>query len=91
MKKPRTKYELRCVCRYHPLLGMWGMDTDGKPYVHIRVFKGGRLYTEVFTKHTIEITCRDCFRVQKIIIRSNDALLDKQAKPRTIVADDPQS
>ena len=54
---------------------MWGLDYDNRPYVNIRVFKGGRLYAEVFSRHTIQITCRDCYRRHNIIIRDQTANL----------------
>lgn len=66
-KKPRTKNELRCQCRYHPLLGIYGLDNGGIGYLHIMVYKKGRLYGEiVHRKGTVEIRCRECYRWTKI-------------------------
>lgn len=83
----RTKNKLNCTCRHKPLLAMWGKDTDGKPYVHVKVFKGGRLYAEVFSKHTIQITCRDCFRKLNIIIRPDRAELTRLQESEIIAPD----
>ena len=87
VRQERTKNKLNCTCRHHPLLAMWGLDTDGRPYVHVKVFKGGRLYAEVFSKHTLQITCRDCFRKLNIIIRQGRAELTRLQESEIIAAD----
>lgn len=66
-KKPKTKNELRCQCRYRPLLGIYGLDYSGAGYLHIMIYKKGRLYGEVVQrKGTVEIRCRECYRWTKI-------------------------
>jgi hypothetical protein len=65
----RSKYELRCICRYQPLLAVYGTDS-GKLYVHVKIYKGNRLYGElVVTDGRVSIHCRDCARWHKITIR----------------------
>lgn len=65
----RTKHEFHCDCTHKPLLAMYGLESNNRPYVHVRVYKGNRLYAEIYTNHTVVLTCRDCFRRHRIIMR----------------------
>lgn len=77
--------ELRCFCRHHPLLGIAGRSDDGKGYVHIKVFKGSRLYTEVVVvSGTAVIRCRECFRWHRFQIVSADVIQSDSELPSTI-------
>lgn len=63
----RTKNELRCICSRRPLLAYYGREENGEPYLHQKVFKQRRLYSEsIFTRGTASIKCRECFRWTKI-------------------------
>lgn len=62
-RQKRSRHELRCVCTHRPLLGIYGINEQGKGYIHVRVYKGGRVYGEV--EHVGGITkllCRECQR-----------------------------
>jgi hypothetical protein len=53
--------ELRCECSRRPLLALYGRGRDGKPFIHMKVFKGRRLYAEaVFTEGVVRLHCREC-------------------------------
>lgn len=59
----RTKHDLRCICSRRPLLAYFGRDESGNPYLHQKVYKQRRLYSEsIFTGGTASIKCRECFR-----------------------------
>lgn len=65
-----TEHDLRCFCGRSPLLAIFGMDDKGALFVHVRVFKGKRLYHEsVVTGGLIKLRCRECLRWHRVIIR----------------------
>lgn len=79
-----TKNVIRCFCSRKPLLAMYGLDEKGQIYVHIKAYKGRRIFVEVlFTKGEIEMRCRDCFRWYRLVIKDN--------KPKLIEATEPDS
>lgn len=54
--------ELRCFCTRRPLLGVIGQDAVGT-YLHIKVYKQGRIYGEVVAyAGPVKILCRECLR-----------------------------
>jgi hypothetical protein len=79
-------HDLRCVCARRPLLARYGRATDGSLFVHIKVFKQSRLYTEaIFTDGTVRIHCRECLRWNKIIIRQPSSVrMRAEALPDSI-------
>lgn len=72
--------EVRCHCAHHPLLAKCGRDDRGEPWVHVKVWKGKRLYTElVATAGVVRIKCRDCMRWQTInIVRGAPVLREEK-------------
>lgn len=67
-RRSRTKHELRCFCAPKPLLAMYGVDESGRLYVHIRIYKQGKIYGEVYhTGGVVEIRCRNCFRWNRVV------------------------
>lgn len=63
--------EIHCYCRHRPLLGIYGIDQEGHLYVHVKVYKGGKIYAEVITKGdgaTSQIRCRECERWFSVVI-----------------------
>lgn len=56
--------EVRCFCSRRPLLAVAGRDTKtGHGFVHIKSWKGGRLYVEaIVTQGVAHIRCRECLR-----------------------------
>jgi hypothetical protein len=78
-----SKHELRCFCSRQPLLGVYGLDRDGDPYIHIKIYKQQRIYGEwVFKAGLIKIKCRECFRWYNIQIhRGKSPELTESEKP----------
>lgn len=72
---------MRCSCRENPLLAMCGVDRDGEPWVHVKVWKGQRLYAEVIaTSGVVRLRCRNCLRWHKVkIVRGAPALEEIRA------------
>lgn len=69
MPNLRAGLEVRCYCRARPLLAKCGRDPDGEPWVHVKVWKGKRLYTEIIaTAGIVRIRCRECMKWQIIRI-----------------------
>ncbi len=68
-----AKGEIRCFCSRSPLLGIYAIDRDSRPFVHIKVWKQGRLYAEIVVKDEAELSlkCRECFRWYRIFIKPN--------------------
>ena len=74
-----NKGEIRCFCGRTPLLAMYGVGADGKPYIHMRVYKQSRIYGEMFVSADAEvrIRCRECLRLQRIRIISGRPRLEE--------------
>jgi len=71
--------EVRCHCRLRPLLAKCGLDDDGEPFVHVKVWKGKRLYTEVLaTGGDVKIRCRECLRWQTIRVVRGAPILQEE-------------
>jgi hypothetical protein len=67
MNKGRGR-QLRCFCAHKPLLGIYGVDSRGKLYVHIKVYKADRIFGEVIVTGDVKIRCRDCYRWHTVVI-----------------------
>lgn len=81
-RRERSKYELRCFCRGEPLLGVYGTDTTGELYVHIKVYKQGRVYGEsMHFAGRVLIRCRNCLRWNKVTITQRTAKLEVTDPP----------
>lgn len=74
-RRRRSRYDLRCTCGRHPLLAVYGVDTEGKLYVHVRIWKQKRVYGEMMvTGGTVRLLCRECLRWNTVVIKqSGDA------------------
>ena len=65
--RSRTKNELRCFCRGTPLLAMYGLNEKGELYVHVKIYKQGRVYGETYhTSGIVHIRCRNCLRWNRV-------------------------
>lgn len=87
MRRERSKNELRCFCSRSPLLAVYGIDQDGRLYVHIKVFKQGRIYGEsVCYGGDVKIRCRECLRWHVIVFvgPQKTAHLKEAATPEEI-------
>lgn len=80
-----TKNELRCFCSRAPLLAMYGLNEQGRTYVHIKVYKQRRIYGEsIHYGGEVRIKCRECLRWNVILFVSPDkdqAVLRESATP----------
>lgn len=77
--------ELRCSCSRRPLLAFCGSDPlTGEPWVHIKVFKGQRIYGEVVCNSGIvKLRCRECGRWQRVkIVRGAPRLRETTEPPQ---------
>lgn len=72
--------DVRCYCVHRPLLAKCGRDEDGEPWIHVKVWKGKRLYTEIVaTSGTVRIRCRECLRWYKVkIVRGAPTLQEEK-------------
>lgn len=71
----RTKHELRCFCRGEPLLATYGVDRERRLYVHIKVYKQGKVYGEIIaTGGPLSIRCRNCLRWHKVMFRASGSV-----------------
>lgn len=68
--RKRTSNELRCFCARQPLLALYGLNEKGELYIHLKVYKGSRLYAEaILAKGDISLRCRECLRWHRVIMR----------------------
>lgn len=81
----RHEKELRCFCKQLPLLATYGVDSRGKLFVHIKVYKGSRIYHEsVIMEGVVKIRCRNCLRWHRVNIVGNEAELTRTQVPETL-------
>jgi hypothetical protein len=67
--------DLRCFCHNRPRLATFGIDESGEPYIHVKVYKGGKVYGEIVVtgpSAIVRLRCRACFRWHRVNIRSNN-------------------
>ena len=76
---------LRCsFCSTSPLLAMFGVDSKtGEPWVHIKSWKGDRLYVEaVIVSGVVRLRCRICSRWNRVkIVRGAPSLQENPDHP----------
>lgn len=81
---PRREKELRCFCRGEPLLATYGVDSRGKLFVHVKIYKQNRIYGEIiFEGGEVKIRCRNCLRWHRVIFHSKEAVLLEDEAPDT--------
>lgn len=71
-----------------PLLATYGVNEDGKLYVHIKVFKQQRIYGEVLVVDgRVKLHCRECLRWHTVIfVQPEKAELKQDEEPPIIPA-----
>lgn len=71
MREIRAENDLRCFCSHEPLIARWGIDKHGNAFLHLKVYKQRRLYSEVIVPQgsEVRIRCRNCLRWHKITVR----------------------
>jgi len=63
----RPHNELRCFCARKPLLATYGVDANGRVYVHQKTYKQKRIFAEsIVYSGEVVIHCRDCFRWHRV-------------------------
>jgi len=86
----RREKELRCFCKQIPLLATYGVDGKGKLFVHVKVYKGKRIYHEsVLMNGIVKIRCRNCLRWHRVNIVGTKAELLATRVPETLPRDSP--
>lgn len=82
----RKETELRCFCRRNPLLATYGIDSRGKLFVHVKIWKQRRIFGEVVVEGgTVKLHCRECLRWHTVTISSERAMLSESPPPETSV------
>lgn len=65
-----TEHQLRCFCDRKPLLAIYGVDSDGFVYIHVRIYKQQRIFGELYvTGGIVKLRCRECLRWHRVLIR----------------------
>ena len=86
----RREKELRCFCKSEPLLATYGVDRRGKLFVHIKVYKQKKIYSEsVHMDGIVKIRCRVCLRWHRVNIVGNEADLVPTKRPETLPRETP--
>jgi hypothetical protein len=74
----RREKELRCFCGREPLLATYGLDSRGKLFVHVKIWKARRIFGElVIEGGIVKLRCRDCLRWHVIRIYQDQAILQE--------------
>jgi len=74
----RREKELRCFCSREPLLATYGVDSKGKLFLHVKIWKARRIYGELVVEGgLVKIRCRDCLRWHTIRVQNNRAFLQE--------------
>jgi len=74
----RREHELRCFCSRCPLLATYGIDSRGKLFIHVKIWKQRRIFGElVIEGGIVKIRCRDCLRWHVVRIHQDQAILQE--------------
>lgn len=89
MPRKRTSNELRCFCARKPLLATYGINSKGKAYIHIKVYKQSRIFGEaIVLSGEILLHCRECFRWHKVIMKAQGVIsLAEETEPPAVSAE----
>lgn len=61
---------------------MYGVEKTGKIYIHVKIYKQGRVYGETYhTDGTVMIRCRNCMRWHRVRITSAAVRLEETETP----------
>lgn len=78
----RREKELRCFCRGEPLLATYGLDSGGNLFVHVKIYKGNRIYGELVAEGgPLKIRCRNCLRWHRVNFSPRTATLSEASAP----------
>lgn len=74
--------EIRCHCSRRPMLARAGRDANGALFVHMKVFKQGRIFGEMVTmRGPVWLRCRECLRWTRIVIEGENLDFSSQRLP----------
>lgn len=74
----RREKELRCFCGRTPLLATYGIDSKGKLFVHVKIWKARRIFGEIVIEGgVVRLRCRDCLRWHVVRIYQDQAILQE--------------
>lgn len=77
----RREKELRCFCSREPLLATYGVDSKGKLFLHIKIWKQRRIFGElVIEGGRVKLRCRECLRWHVVRIKQNIASLEETSE-----------
>lgn len=77
-----TVHDLRCNCRTSPLLAKYGVDVQGKAYVHIKVYKQHQMISEVIINEgVVHLHCPKCHRWNRVRFVRQLAKLEQALRP----------
>lgn len=63
----RDQHGLYCFCARKPLLAVYGRDDEGRIFLHVKVFKQGRIFGEIIVYGgETKIHCRECLRWHRV-------------------------
>ncbi len=81
----KTTHDLRCSCRRHPLLAVYGVDAKGRLYIEVKVYKQRAVYGHIVVTlrdGEVELFCRECHRWYVVMVRpGNVAVLQEVVSP----------
>lgn len=73
----RREKELRCFCNRKPLLATYGVDSKGKLFLHVKIYKAKRIFGEfVIEGGIVKLRCRDCKRWHRVRVVQTRAVLE---------------
>lgn len=88
----KTVHDLRCFCRRKPLLALYGIDSKGKLYVEVKVYKQRVIFGHIITTlrdGEVKLFCRECHRWYVITVTADStAVLQEMPSPITEEAAD---
>jgi hypothetical protein len=58
----RTEQPFRCTCSREPVLGMYGIDENGRVYFHKIYRRKGEIYDQTYAQSDVSVWCRVCKR-----------------------------
>ena len=75
--------ELRCpLCATEPLLAMYGIDENGRLFIHIKVYKAKVMKAEVFIRGgEVTLRCSKCLKYHIVKIIQKRAVLKRTSRP----------
>ena len=78
----KSRGELRCYCSRRPLLALYGLDAKGELFLHVKVYKGDRIYGEmILSRGDVLLRCRECLRWHRVFMRGRAPVIRETVDP----------